>query len=247
MGYTYVMSDIHGMSHLLEEMLEKIRFSAEDRLYILGDMIDRGPDPGGVMDLAAAHPNITALRGNHEDTFAEWYLTVTEAERSGYFYNTYAVLSEDPERKERIPEYVNWMKRLPLYKKVKQDGTCYLLAHASTEGVLQMWKRKDGFLWDSSFIEKERGVPGYISVVGHVPTFILRGYPKEPATIWRSPTGGSSMWTAALPSGCTADDSGVSALRQERSSIRRRSRNRGCLRRTGLCESGCGTGGRETG
>ena len=46
MGYTYVMSDIHGMSHLLEEMLEKIRFSAEDRLYILGDMIDRGPDPG---------------------------------------------------------------------------------------------------------------------------------------------------------------------------------------------------------
>ena len=47
MGYTYVMSDIHGMSHLLEEMLEKIRFSAEDRLYILGDMIDRGPDPGG--------------------------------------------------------------------------------------------------------------------------------------------------------------------------------------------------------
>ena len=47
MGYTYVMSDIHGMSHLLKEMLEKIRFSAEDRLYILGDMIDRGPDPGG--------------------------------------------------------------------------------------------------------------------------------------------------------------------------------------------------------
>ena len=215
MGYTYVMSDIHGMSHLLEEMLEKIRFSAEDRLYILGDMIDRGPDPGGVMDLAAAHPNITALRGNHEDTFAEWYLTVTEAERSGYFYNTYAVLSEDPERKERIPEYVNWMKKLPLYKKVKQDGTCYLLAHASTEGVLQMWKRKDGFLWDSSFIEKERGVPGYISVVGHVPTFILRGYPKEPATVWRSPNGriidvdcGASFWLYGGRLGCLCLETG---------------------------------------
>ena len=47
MGYTYVMSDIHGMAHLLKQMLEKIRFSDEDQLYILGDMIDRGPDPAG--------------------------------------------------------------------------------------------------------------------------------------------------------------------------------------------------------
>ena len=42
MGYTYVMSDIHGMGALLEEMLEKIHFSGEDVLYILGDMIDLG-------------------------------------------------------------------------------------------------------------------------------------------------------------------------------------------------------------
>ena len=70
MGYTYVMSDIHGMAHLLREMLERIGFGDDDRLYILGDMIDRGPDPAGVIDLVASHKNITALRGNHEDTFA---------------------------------------------------------------------------------------------------------------------------------------------------------------------------------
>ena len=40
MGYTYVMSDIHGMGALLEKMLEKLSFSEEDVLYILGDMID---------------------------------------------------------------------------------------------------------------------------------------------------------------------------------------------------------------
>lgn len=45
MGYTYVMSDIHGMAHLLKQMLEKICFSDEDQLYILGDMID----PGGLI------------------------------------------------------------------------------------------------------------------------------------------------------------------------------------------------------
>ena len=50
MGRTFVMSDIHGMAELLWEMLENIRFSESDTLYILGDMIDRGPDPGGVLD-----------------------------------------------------------------------------------------------------------------------------------------------------------------------------------------------------
>lgn len=99
MGYTYVMSDIHGMAHLLRKMLKKIRFSDDDRLYILGDMIDRGPDPAGVIDLVASHKNITALRGNHEDTFAEWYESTPEAERTGYFYNTWDLLQNDPERR----------------------------------------------------------------------------------------------------------------------------------------------------
>ena len=52
MGYTYVMSDIHGMGALLEEMLEKISFSEYDVIYILGDMIDRAPDPAKVLDIA---------------------------------------------------------------------------------------------------------------------------------------------------------------------------------------------------
>ena len=189
MGYTYVMSDIHGMAHLLRKMLKRIRFSDEDRLYILGDMIDRGPDPAGVIDLVASHENITALRGNHEDTFAEWYRSTPEAERTGYFYNTWEILKNDPERREKIPEYVAWMKRLPLYKKLKKDDTCYVMAHASTTGILHFWKKKDGFLWDTSLLERGAGIQGYVSIVGHVPTFILRGYPKEPATIWRSPNG----------------------------------------------------------
>ena len=52
MGRTYAISDVHGMGHLLDRMLEKIAFSEADRLYILGDLIDRGPDPAGVLDLA---------------------------------------------------------------------------------------------------------------------------------------------------------------------------------------------------
>ena len=177
MGHTYVMSDIHGMAELLEKMLRKIAFSPADMLYILGDMIDRGPDPAGVI---ASRKNIVALRGNHEDMFAEWY-EYTEDKSEGYFYNTYEILMSSDSAREKIPEYVRWMKKLPLYKKVKSKDTCYVMAHASTEGIFEIWKKKDTFLWESGVTGSRRSLPGYISIVGHVPTFILRGYSKEPA------------------------------------------------------------------
>ena len=73
MGHTYIMSDIHGMGALLEGMLAKIQFAEEDVLYILGDMIDRGPDPAKVLDLVSSHGNIIALKGIHEDEFVNLY------------------------------------------------------------------------------------------------------------------------------------------------------------------------------
>lgn len=189
MGRTYVMSDIHGMAELLWEMLEQIQFSASDTLYILGDMIDRGPDPAGVLDTVMAQENIIALMGNHEDAFAGWYDSILKGGIYGYYYNTYDILSRSPSGCNKIAEYVQWMKGLPYYKKIKVDGKNYLLAHASTEGILSVRNRKDICLWDSQFVEKQSGIPGFISIVGHVPTFILRGYPKDKACIWHSPNG----------------------------------------------------------
>ena len=189
MGYTYVMSDIHGMAELFERMLEKIGFCGEDTLYILGDMIDRGPDPAGVLDLVRQHPNITALRGNHEDGFVEWYENAADKYQYGYYYNTFDVLNEAEKTRRRIPEYVQFMKSLPLYRKEKIAGDCYLMAHASTEEILRIWKRKERLIWDTSMIDRKKGIPGYVSVVGHVPTFIIRGYPGKPAGIWHSPDG----------------------------------------------------------
>ena len=40
---TYVMSDIHGEYEKYLKMLDLIGFRDEDELYVLGDVIDRGP------------------------------------------------------------------------------------------------------------------------------------------------------------------------------------------------------------
>ena len=104
-----------------------------------------------------------------------------------YYYNTYDILADCEATREKLPEYVRFMKNLPLYRKVKMNGNCYLMAHASTEEILRVWKRKERLLWDTSLIDRQTGIPGYVSIVGHVPTFIIRGYPKEQASVWHSP------------------------------------------------------------
>ena len=63
---TYVMSDIHGCYDKYVEMLAKIEFSTEDRLYILGDVVDRGSNGMKVLLDIAKHNNIILFMGNHD-------------------------------------------------------------------------------------------------------------------------------------------------------------------------------------
>lgn len=66
MGYTYVMADIHGMYDKYKSMLRMIDFGPEDTLYVLGDVIDRGPYGIRILQEMMECKNITLLAGNHE-------------------------------------------------------------------------------------------------------------------------------------------------------------------------------------
>lgn len=69
----YVMSDIHGCYDEYVAMLEKIGFSPGDTLYILGDAVDRGPEPIKLLKDIARRDNVILLKGNHE-AMAEYLL-----------------------------------------------------------------------------------------------------------------------------------------------------------------------------
>ena len=62
----YVCSDIHGQYALYQEMISLLALKEEDTLYVLGDMIDRGPESMGVLLDMMARPNIIPFIGNHE-------------------------------------------------------------------------------------------------------------------------------------------------------------------------------------
>lgn len=64
----YVMSDIHGCRDSFYRLLSQIGFGDGDALYILGDVLDRGPDGVRLLLELERLAGVTLLRGNHEHT-----------------------------------------------------------------------------------------------------------------------------------------------------------------------------------
>ena len=62
----YVISDIHGQYNMFIELLDKSDLKDTDTLYILGDVLDRGPQPIKTIRKLMEMPNAICLVGNHE-------------------------------------------------------------------------------------------------------------------------------------------------------------------------------------
>lgn len=66
LGKDYVLGDLHGCTSMLHTLLDHINFDpTTDRLLSVGDLIDRGPDSIGALQLLN-QPWFYAIKGNHE-------------------------------------------------------------------------------------------------------------------------------------------------------------------------------------
>ena len=67
LGQDYAVGDIHGYFTRLQTALDGVGFNpATDRLFSVGDTVDRGPESEKALDWHAK-PWFHAVRGNHED------------------------------------------------------------------------------------------------------------------------------------------------------------------------------------
>lgn len=64
-GRIIAIGDIHGCHQEFAELLALLDLQKDDRLILLGDLVNRGPDSRKVIDLARAHHALSLL-GNHE-------------------------------------------------------------------------------------------------------------------------------------------------------------------------------------
>ncbi len=70
---TYVMGEIHGCYREFKQMMKQIEFSDSDRMFLVGDSIDRGPNSFEMLKWLENCPkNVRSVKGNHDVDFAEY-------------------------------------------------------------------------------------------------------------------------------------------------------------------------------
>lgn len=60
-----VVGDVHGCRRELESLIASAALGRKDRLVFVGDLVNNGPDPAGVVRLAREHKALSVV-GNHE-------------------------------------------------------------------------------------------------------------------------------------------------------------------------------------
>ena len=80
----YVTSDIHGCYDQYLRLMLRLDLKEDDKLYILGDIVDRGDGGIEIIKDVMKRENVVCLRGNH-DYYASIFLDAysVEFERLG--------------------------------------------------------------------------------------------------------------------------------------------------------------------
>ncbi|RMH35989.1 MAG: symmetrical bis(5'-nucleosyl)-tetraphosphatase [Nitrospirae bacterium] len=123
---TYAIGDVQGCYAALQRLLELIRFDPiQDRLWFVGDLVNRGPDSDAVLRFVKqlGSAAITVL-GNHDLHLLAVWAGIARLRPDDTLHS---VLSAPD-----CEELLTWLRHQPL---IHQEGT-YLLVHA---GLLPQW------------------------------------------------------------------------------------------------------------
>jgi bis(5'-nucleosyl)-tetraphosphatase (symmetrical) len=123
---TYAIGDVHGWFEVFQRLLLRIGFDRRrDRLWLTGDLVNRGPGSLAMLRWAAEHSDsLHAVLGNHDVHLLARVAGVAAAKRR----DTIDDILEAPDR----DELAAWLRRRPLLH--REDG--HVLVHA---GLLPIW------------------------------------------------------------------------------------------------------------
>ena len=122
----YVIGDVQGCYDEFRHLLDLIAFDpSRDRVWLVGDLVNRGPDSLGVLrGVKALGAAALMVLGNHDLHL----LTVAAGHRKAHRHDTLDTILRAPDRDELL----TWLRTRPLV--VREDNL--LLVHA---GLLPSW------------------------------------------------------------------------------------------------------------
>jgi len=187
---TIVISDIHGYFDEFLELLNRVKYTEKDCLYLLGDYVDKGSKSKEtvqyVMTLAQKE-NVKVIGGNHDDLFLHW-LDGQDHKRMPYAGDKVAgdktILSFAPffkkgENEEEVRTWIqreykqeiDFLRQLPYY--MEDDHHIYV--HAGINPLCEDWKEtspKD-FRWIRNKFYRKDHTQDKTVVFGHTATSVL--------------------------------------------------------------------------
>ena len=203
----YVLSDVHGHYDKYRAMLGAIGLRPDDTLYVLGDVMDRGPEPMRILTDMMSRPNVIPILGNHE-LMAAYCLRflmkeLTDETLPELDAARWAALQEwltganggqatladfrrlSPEGRLDVLDYLD---EFSLYEEVPAGGRDYVLVHAGL-GNFAISRPLEDYMPDELILGRpdydRTYYPDRHVVTGHTPTRNIPGNPR-PDRIFRA-------------------------------------------------------------
>ncbi len=156
----YCIGDLQGCNHPFQQLLQKIDFSpSRDTLYLLGDLVNRGPDSLGVLrSLMQLGDAAQCLLGNHDLHL----LSVAYGVRTAGRRDTLEAVLQAPDRDALL----HWLR----HRHMAVHAHGWLMVHA---GVLPSWTLAQTMALAGELEQVLRGPD--------IKDFLLGMYGNEPA------------------------------------------------------------------
>lgn len=130
----YVIGDVHGCRATLDRLLTELEPTREDLVVFVGDLVRKGPDSAGVVDLVRSRPNFMSVRGNNEEKLLQGQKQLD------------ALDDDDLEYLASLPVAITWDGALVVHGGINPHRP--LTEHSATD-LQNIAELDDGFWWES--------------------------------------------------------------------------------------------------
>lgn len=147
-----ILSDIHGNIDALKSVAE-----SWDELWVLGDLVNYGPDPGGVIEFVRQKAAVV-VRGNHDHAVG-----AGENPRCSPAFREMAHAMQAYSESVLTAEQKSYLRQLPLSAQREADGRRFFLCHAAPADPLFKYGPPEPAFWTPEMAS----VNADILLVGH--------------------------------------------------------------------------------
>lgn len=191
-GRRFAIGDIHGCFQTFVNLIDRLELTRHDQVFILGDMINRGPYSilvvEYILQLLQEGYQIFPLLGNHEQL-------VLDSAKKGK--GSLRIFTDDQSAghlamldNARLKGLLKFFKKLPLYYETPFE---YLVHGGFETAAKHPLKKWDAMCWIRSFQYEKKKLNGKRVIHGHVP--------KSIGAIRKAVDSGAKI--VSLDNGCT--------------------------------------------